>query len=266
MPYLMEKGPYFSVIEDLIADPVDRAAVLQQLRAGTDLWRLAGLDSSTLSPDGRNAAFRIACLNNGWFGMKQGPPGYWTKQPGNFPTGFWSGYQGDPEQIVREAMERAIEMSFGIAHGDPVPAQPPRAWPIDLYWICQGPWFQSWVVWRKSGAGATAGHITVVMTTPAATGYPLNPRITRDPGYGARNYEYASPPPASSRTRDRGMWVVGHENNVPVFEFTTRRTRHGTKVTAAALGWSGQGTDVVCVVPAEKDGGVLSNGRPYVAP
>ena len=57
-------------------------------------------------------------------------------------------------------MIRAIEMSFGLEHGDPAP-DPSRAdrrnWPIDMYWICQGPWFQCWVLWpRRQAAKATS--------------------------------------------------------------------------------------------------------------
>jgi hypothetical protein len=134
--------------------------------------------------------------------------------------------------------------------------------PIDMYWICQGPWFQCWVLWRKADTNPTAGHVTVLITTPAAAGYPLNKKITRT-GQDARQPEYACPPPYNARTRERGMWVVGHEDYVATPIPTTRRSRRGTATTEPTLRWESE-EPVVCVVPAEKDGGVLSNGRLYI--
>src|SRR4051794_29892342 len=166
MPYLMEKGPYFSVLESKIASAAARAQLLGELRKPkTALSELVGFDSVTLIGDGLDPARRKEHLNEDWFGMVLDGRGGWTKQPGRFPTGFWTGYQGDTEHILRDAMACAIEVSFDLAPGDAIPAAPSRCWPIDIYWICQGPWFQCWVLWRRSNATNQGGHVTFVITT-----------------------------------------------------------------------------------------------------
>jgi hypothetical protein len=269
MPYVMEKGPYFSVVESKLANLQTRKDVLLQLRSGTPIHQLVGLDSQTLSGDGITKEQRVEHLNRDWFGMRK-VGSNWQKQPNQFPTGFWCNYQGDPEVILREAMERAIEVSFDLGHGDPPPNQPAnasRAWPIDVYWICQGPWFQAWVVWRKADDSPSGGHVTVVITTPATTGHPLTTRITR-PAYNNpatdKNADYAFPPPAARRANDRGMWVVGHEDYDKTIVHSTAGSRRG-EVTDPRIEWRAKNTNAICVAPAEWEGGVLASGRRYVA-
>jgi len=263
MPYLVDKGPYFSVIESKLAEPVTRAHALRDLRAGVAIADLVGFDSTSLAADGRTEATRKKHLNEDWFGH------------GGVPM-FWFGYDGDPESILREAMARAIEVSFGLEHGDPEPpdaeAASGRHWPIDLYWICQGPWFQCWVVWRKSATGSD-GHVTLIITTPAAYGYPVASKITRpinpnDPPYTAPDYahppENRSPPPRAGL--EKGMWVVGHEDYQRAWVSSTVRTRFG-QIQMPTLGWIPvDKTKVECVSPAEWEGGVLDVPRRYAAP
>ena len=171
---------------------------------------------------------------------------------------------------MRAAMIRAIEVSLGIAPvapGQGVPATFPRQWPVDLYWICQGPWFQCWVLWRQSDATAAEGHVTLLITTPAADGYPVTSKITRpvnpnDPPYTAP--EYASPPPPAARLNRRGMWVIGHEDYAQPPEPVTTSTGPSAKgeIVWPEVEWRAAGA-VVCVAPAEWEGGVLHDGRPY---
>src|SRR6478672_10142047 len=162
MPYLLDKSAYFEIVDSLLSDPAERISILQQLRNNAPLSDLAGFDSTNLgtppdptvnyagSGDKRTPAQRVEHLNEDWFGMSNAT-GQWQKT-GTFPTGFWGDYQGDPEAIMRVAMIRAIEVSLGIPPG----GDPPdlccleRRWPIDVYWLCQGPWFQCWVLWRQS--------------------------------------------------------------------------------------------------------------------
>jgi hypothetical protein len=264
MPYILDKGPYFSVFESRVANRATRIQTLQDLRnPGVDLSSLAGFDSTNLAQDGLDRDHRVAVLNQGWFGMKHN--GGWVKQPAHIPTGFWNGYQGDPEAILRDALTRAIEVSLDLAHGDPPPSVPgpnSRFWPIDIYWICQGPWFQCWVLWRAVSSGA-GGHVSLVITTPAAEGYPLNSRITRDP---PPKPKYACPPPPAARDDAEGMWVVGHENYVKQIQYATVGTALGN-FKPPTVYWSPTDINtVVCVAPAEWEGGVLPNGRAYQPP
>jgi hypothetical protein len=177
-------------------------------------------------------------------------------------------------------------MSLGIAHDAPVPPDATHAarfWPIDVYWICQGPWFQCWVLWRK-GEG-TAGHVTILVLTPAARGLPLASQITRpiparnadgqiipnSPPAIAASPDYASPPekPSPAPPREQlpcGMWVVGHEDHYKDIIFSTERTRIG-EILPPTLGWRAvDRTTVKCVAPAEWEGGVLDQPRKYMAP
>lgn len=263
MPYVVEKGPYFSVIESLLADPSTRAQALIDLGNGKPIADMVGFDSLSLAPDGLDEAKRKDHLNKQWFGI--GEPS------------FWMGYNGNPELILREAMIRAIEMSFGVEHGDPGPdpecAADGRHWPIDMYWICQGPWFQCWVLWRAIEDSDDDGHVTLLMTTPAAYGYPLTSKITRpvrvtDPPYTAG--DYAHPPedrsPPARTTLEKGMWVVGHEDYVRGTVYSTIKSCFGS-ITFPTMGWNPvDATKVECVVPAEREGGVLDVPRRYVAP
>lgn len=259
MPYLVEKGPYLSVMESKLADPPTRSRALTDLRGGVPLADLVGFDSTNLGQDHLDEAHRKQHLNEDWFGQ-------------GGASMFWVGYEGNPEMILREGMIRAIEVSFGIEHGDPPPAPAAAAggrhWPIDAYWICQGPWFQCWVLWRAADSGQ--GHVTLLITTPAAFGYPLTSKITRPVGGQAVAPDYASPPehraPPPRPSLEKGMWVVGHEDYRRGVVYSTMRAGY-RKIQIPTVGWiATDPTRVECVSPAEWEGGVLDDPRRYVAP
>ncbi len=270
MPYVVESGPYLSVLASKLADAGRRAALLTELRNGTALSRLCGFDSTNLGADGLDEESRVEHLNRDWFGMAPvagGQAGAWQKQPNKVPTGFWVGYQGDTESILREAMMRALEVSFDLPPKGAAPARAEtaaRRWPIDVYWICQGPWFQGWVLWRKGDSTPLGGHVTVIISTPPAKGHPLTAQITRPNAVFPRDAEYACPPPAAARGNSRGMWVVGHDNYTKEVVFSTVPTPFG-QVTFPRLAWQPRDiASIVCVAPSEWEGGVLAEGRPYV--
>jgi hypothetical protein len=267
MPYLVEKGPYLSVMESKLADPPTRAQALTDLRGGVALADMVGFDSANLGQDKLSVDQRKKHLNDDWFGF-------------GATSMFWVGYDGNPEIILREGMTRAIEVSFGLEHGDPVPtaaqATSGRHWPIDVYWICQGPWFQCWVLWRAAERGE--GHVSLLITTPAAYGYPLTSKITRPVGALPVAADYAHPPEQGARLRpppppppkratlEKGMWVVGHEDYTRGLVVSTIRKRH-RKIQIPAMGWIAKDrTKVECVAPAEWEGGVLEDSRRYTPP
>jgi hypothetical protein len=279
MPYVLHKGAYFEVVESILSDPSERLERLDALRANVPLWELCGFDSTNLGTPPNNAGVggtgdrmrpgdRVAHMAKDWFGMTNAG-GRWVKQPQRFPTGFWTGFQGDPELILREGMIRAIEVSLDLEPGGTLDdlCAVGRMWPIDLYWICQSPVFQCWVLWRQADDSAE-GHVTLLITTPAATGYPLTSKITRPvstpPPY--TDPEYASPPPPLARRNRQGMWAVGHEAFTPSIVPGTVPTPLGD-IAEPVLVWRAvDQTKVVCVSPAEWEGGTLHAGRPYMAP
>jgi hypothetical protein len=262
MPYVLEMGPYFSVLEDLLGDPARRAKTLARLRAGDPLSDLVGLESNSLDGDQHDRNYRVDKLNRGWFGMTR-PGGRWQKNLDAVPTGHWHGYQGDPEAIMRATLIRAIEVALGIDHGTD-PATRSRFWPIDFYWICQGPFFQGWVTWLAPSRFDASGRVTVTFTTPAAEGHPVKEKITRPPAQaGAR---YRCPPDPDDWKASHGMWVVGHEDYDKIVLLSTQGTGL-RRIAVPSVQWRRKRTDVVCVAPAEWEGGVLSEGRRYyVAP
>jgi hypothetical protein len=289
MPYVMDVGPYFSVLEDRLSTPDKRAAILTLLRGGALVSDIAGLDSTSLDRDGHgpDPQYRVKVLNECWFGMTQNSAGGWDTQPDAFPTGFWNGYQGDPHKILRAGLIRAIEVSLGIDHNAPVPVPTQDAnagigkriadWlkqltgdttantrdcPIEISWICQGPFFQCWVTWVNDPSGA--GHVSLTITTPAAKGLSVKAKITRPvpPPPQLVDPEYACPPPPGAHAAHRGVWVLGHEDYTETPGFST--TGSGVAgIPMPALEYRRKNTDVVCVAPAEWEAGVLAAGRPY---
>jgi hypothetical protein len=289
MPYVMDVGPYLSVLENQLNTPAKRAQILARLRNRDLLSSIVGLDSTNLYQDGKQPDERVKILNECWFGMTRNAAGGWDPQPLAFPTGFWNGYQGDPQEILRAGLIRAIEVSLGINHGAQWSGSTPSAnggfrrridtalekllgnrfgkrlrglfngtrdWPIEISWVCQGPFFQCWVTWMQ-GSG-NDGHVALTITTPAAKGLPLDPKITR----AATKPEYACPPPNNAHTARRGVWVIGHEDYDVKTTFSTIPSKEGV-ILIPAQEYRRKSTDVVCVAPAEWEAGVLAGGRPY---
>jgi len=260
MPYVLDKGPYLSVLEDILGTQGKRKQFLTSLKGGAALSSLVGMDSKSLVDDNKNTDQRVAVLNGKWFGM-QLEGGVWVKHQDDFPTGFWQGWQGDSEAILRAALTRAIEVSIGIDHGAH-PIVPTRDWPIELYWICQGPFFQCWVGWQKSQGAGGGGRVTLTITSPAAEGLPVNPKITRT----TVKPEYAQDPQHNDMNAPRGLWVFGHEDYTKTITYSTTGSAIGSprnRIQEPHIEWRRTSTDVVCVAPAEWEGGILAAGRPY---
>jgi hypothetical protein len=271
------------VLETRLNTPDKRAAILASLRGGALVSDIAGLDSTSLDEDQDTPEYRVKTLNECWFGMKKDNAGKWVTQPNVFPTGFWNGFQGDPHAIFRAGLIRAIEVSLGIDHGAQWPGAgtsgsdgigkrivkwlgtfmgTARDWPIEITWVCQGPFFQAWVTWTKGSGGS--GHVSLVLTTPASKGLPVDAKISRPPPV---KREYACPPPLNAFAAPRGAWVLGHEDYAvqPASPELPASTL-GSEVTVIpkpTLEYRCKSTDVICVAPAEWEGGVLAAGRPY---
>jgi hypothetical protein len=277
MPYHFEKGPTWSVIESVAnRGPHELLDLLRHLRLGTSLAELAGMDSVTLDHGPNNTlAKRVQHINGDIFGMHVDPQTkQWVKQPplskaSPSSTGYWTGYFGDVEQIFRTALTRAAEVSLGLDHGaDPGVFAPKRFWPIDVSLVCVFNWYEAWVTWRRHDPrpgdppGAehgqvtlhllTPGHGDVVLSSPLAPPQPLGDAYELEP---------------TGCEGGLGQWVVTYEDHQKVDVPPTSTPSGSGNIPLPAVGSVYFGTgNIVTVQPSEAGGGVLPNGRPYVAP
>jgi hypothetical protein len=232
MPYMLEKGSLFPVVEDYVSSIAQRLTLLENLKnRAVPVW-----DTGVLWPVAANHV-RDHWLGNPAFDAAAGE----FRQPttGNpateSPTGFWLNWRGPAEAILRETLHRAIEVSLGVAHQDSAtpagaaaaqafvtshdPAKAPpgpysRWWPIEILWVCGAPNFQGWITWREHGSGPTDGQVTVVLTTPPPkTEYPMYMSVkvppTAHPSSTGDNYKEVGVGDAGDVSYPRGVWVVG---------------------------------------------------------
>lgn len=143
--------------------------------------------------------FRDSIAEN-WLGMERDASGAGWQRPARdaWPTdpaaalpttGHWTGYYGNVELILVEALQRMLEVSLGVPHLTKVPKTPAkqakreeallrqasRVWPVYLFLTCPQPWFESWVTWqRHSHRSPLRGQVTVMLSTPGH-GRPVAP-------------------------------------------------------------------------------------------
>ena len=255
MPYHLEKAPTLSVLEDFTDHDQQLIDAVNELRAGTALADTGFLDSVTLNYGPYpTLADRIAYLNGQWLGMTQDPSGNWIKQapfgPGKMRTGGWVRWYGDAETILRKTFIRAGEIALRVDAGARLPDPPVQGRrPIQVLWKCAQEWFEGWVTW-------TPEIVTVILATPGTGDTVWTDPDPYTPNTGPPDFdrEPTSYPP------EYGMLVVGHEHN----------SQQGVAGLPTGLGdivmpfsvWLGEG-DVIAVVPAEQDGGVLHHRRTY---
>jgi hypothetical protein len=256
MPYHLEKAPTLSVLEDFTDDGQQVVDAVQWLRDGNPIAEAGFLDSPNLNHGPYpTLAARIGYLNKQWLGMTQDPAGNWRPQPpygpGNTTTRCWIQWYGDAESILRTTFIRAGEIALDVDFGGPLPDPPPQhpRRRMQVLWKCGQEWFEGWVTW-------TPDLVTVILATPATPDQiwrNLDP-YTPNPGPPDFERDPLSYPP------EYGMLVVGHEHNLPepVGWLPTGLGNIAPPLTV----WHSQG-DVITVVPAEQDGGVLHRRRTY---
>jgi hypothetical protein len=233
MPYTLTRGPLLTLLENALnpkTDPerITRNEVLAALRAGTPLasmpWVAAGGPGQSVAIPG---TLDIR-LEQDWFGRPE--------VPGRITTGYWVGYRGDVEGVLREGLIRAIEVSLGIAH-DGDPAGFTRSWPVDIQWKCPNPWFEVWVTWRRHKEGPNEedrGQVNMLIATPPdrvnrLTTEPRNPPPTN----GVPEVPTPLVEPVAA-DEVQGMWLVTNEHHAPLVQL--RRVDTGTQeVTAEVL-------------------------------
>lgn len=282
MPYYLEKGPFFAVLEDYIngGPTVRMVTALQTLRRG-DPWDAFELFGSTSlkNPNQKTAADWVQHLNLHWFGKHRNTKGQWV-QPGFDPvknpqTGYWLGYYGDVDEITRATLIRTLEVALGVDHTDDAsaPIKPTRRWHVEFLWKCSQTWFEGWVTWRRTGCGKRKGHVTVVFATPPVEGSVVldSPLIGRnDPEFRVGPSGTRTGPPWTNGSADakRGMWVVTHAHNQGYAGAVTT-TSSGTptgKWPSPLPGRVHATGEIVTVAPSMADGGVLADGLKYSAP
>jgi hypothetical protein len=210
MPYTLTRGPLLTLLENALnpKNAQERSArdgVLAALRGGMPLSQIPWVTSAAVQNvaiPGNGLDIR---LEEDWFGN---PP-----VPGRNTTGYWVGYRGDVEGVLREGLIRAIEVSLGIAHdGDPESAE--RSWPVDIQWKCPNPYFEVWVTWRQHPGDR--GQVNVLIATPPdrVNRLTTEPRLP-PPTTGVQPVPTPLAEPLTA-TGVQGMWLVTHEHHAPL--------------------------------------------------
>jgi len=227
MPYPLEKGEFPLLIEGWFnqgldeADCGDKAADILEDRPGPQrrlkaIWRYCQIvtalragraDFTAISDVTKdNSLVHSSLFATGdpelemfqklvaekWFGMVPKGVKSWTRpSPGSWKAGtslgHWSGYYGNVELIMVEAMQRMLEISLGLPHMESVPQDTPdkiqdglrgaatRVWPIYLFLTCPQPWFGAWVTWQcHDDACPVRGQVTGLLQSPGH-GRPIVP-------------------------------------------------------------------------------------------
>jgi hypothetical protein len=132
MPYVLEKSPLFTVIEDYVSLRTRRLTLLRNFR---DL-RVPFWDTGVLNQPELLAALQVmyptldppvdpaAHVRDHWLGLEHGTyntqNGHWlqpsTGNPPTTPTGWWTNWNGPAEAILRESLLRTLEVSLGLTH------------------------------------------------------------------------------------------------------------------------------------------------------
>jgi hypothetical protein len=270
MPYQLEKGPIWSVVESALQQgPKEAYSLLELLRdpshqiADGPLVKSKTLDYTDPKTGAKvTAQTRGDHLNHDWFGMVKQANGSWAKEPDSAfdpqthpSTGFWINYWGDVEEIVRETFVRAIEVSLGLQHGQIHSSRGRfhRHWPVSIFLKCPTPWFEGWVTWN-----AKAGEVVVHFLVPGNYGS----QVLKHPKTGL-----TGPPQINPDTSDAtyGMWLVTHDTHNRVDGVVTTDPGTAGEIHAPSAGAILKDSgDLVVISPVETDGGVAANGRAFV--
>ena len=297
MPYHLEKGPTLRLLElYLNRSAGEMQQLLDKLRAskgaaaaspkaglewilddpptvgGQSWW--ANPQMAARDPQNLGGLTLRNDLITKWFGWTVDTAGVWSGPDPNKPTtGYWIGYRGDVEAIVRRALTWSLELALGLDPGETKRGRPKDPLTIELFWKCPAPWFEAWVVPRRDLRCVTVLLVTPshlgsnVSETPLATSMVTRPPNSLHPVPSTEaDYEVlttSGSPGASDRRQ--AMWVVTHADhktdpNLP--KITTN-----TAATADFLEWGipqlsiYNGTDpVVIVSPSAPAGGVREDG------
>ena len=128
MPFYLEKGPAFSIIEDYLNGDDRRALnTLETIRIPkdkpgfTELWDLPVFDPDTLPRPPGMPTYRDD-FREKWCGY-QFRNGAWVEPDleADDNVGVWMSYAGRVEAITRQTLRTALEVSLGIDRDEGVP-------------------------------------------------------------------------------------------------------------------------------------------------
>ena len=179
----------------------------------TDIpWVKTGAGSAVPLPGG---APLITRMEQDWFGSIPTNSGGWADQPpyNHQPTGYWVGYYGNVQAVLREGLIRAIEVSLGLTHDEDPPGTTPREWPVEVHWKCPNPYFEVWITWRSHGQGPKAGQVNMTICTPPDKNNRLVTRPQHPPVPPSGLSQPNPLPEPQSADAAQGMWLVAHEEH-----------------------------------------------------
>ena len=264
MPYAMEIGPVFSLLNDYVEEKQHMVNLLTELRDPTitSLNQTEVFSSSSAKALPNNA---ITHIEQDWFGYRPGTTKQDPFDPNNpGTTGWWTRWNGDAAGITRETLVRALEVALGVPHvgagENTAPPEPTRCWRLQFIWACGAPFFQGWVSWQWDEDDPMEGFVSVTFTTPG-NGHLLYATPHRPANAPAPSLGYEDP---AVTVGNYGMWLIG-ENET---EARPRGEREFTDLGVDVLpDWPEAFVHthggVTVVSPAEIDGGVLPAGRPW---
>jgi len=267
MPYAMEIGMVFSLLDDYVEEQARMLQLLIDLRTpGIDLLsqtQAFGAPSVQALPNDP-----VSHIESDWFGYPPVPPGQppSTSQPPFDPTnpqqtGWWTRWNGDAAGITRETLVRALEVALGVPHHpDDLSPVPNRCFRLQFIWTCGAPFFQGWVSWIWDEDDPMQGVVTVTFTTPG-NGHPLYATPRRPANAALPPNDYEDP---AWTVGNYGMWIIG-ENQTEVLR---PHHKHFKGLGVGVLpDWPNAFVHtfggVMVIAPAEIDGGVLRAGRTW---
>jgi hypothetical protein len=220
MPYTLTKGPLLTLLENTLnprgPQEIDtRNDALRALRNGDDITSVPWVTSPAVGSVAVPQDPLSIRLDRDWFGKVRNGPS-WDPQPpfSGQTTGYWVGYYGLVEEVLREGVIRTMEVSLGITREED-PEEARRHWPVDVNWKCPNPYFEVWVTWRRHHAEPSQGQVNMLIATPPDKSNRLVTRPTFPPPPKPPRVPVATPldPPVRA-DGPQGMWLITRDNHV----------------------------------------------------
>ncbi len=209
MPYVVTQGDICTALENAFnfGHPLSgapRSAAQTKLDTLNDLRMdvSVGLCGSILTNEIANH------IDTHWFGL--------PSPPANLPTGWWINWSGPAEDIARQGIIRALEVSLGLHPGEALAdcTMARSNYPVRFSWICPVPRFEFWIGWRDFSAiyqGDRDGVVNITMATPGYGDFADENAAAGIPAYQPMIAELDPRVPDSSYPSN-GHIVVGSES------------------------------------------------------
>ena len=211
MPYRWQKGHEWQMLEWVLSvpDPPTRLrhkravwkSLFDEVPLADLLGKLGQAEGQTVADanptddvdKGKDKAAGWAThLIEDWYGLdrRKATPDRWENPTGG--TGWWAGWEGQPIDVVKQAMLRALQVSLGDVRPTKDCAQDDldgpddwaRNWPIEVWWICPVGTFQASVVWRRHPPDPTCPDTGVVSVTWMTPGQVPSKDVWKEEGVG----------------------------------------------------------------------------------